>query len=91
MRVPAAGIYFPGEDRERILRAIDDTLKTGQLTLGKHGKAFEEAFAARVGVKYAVAVSSGTSALEIIRVRLFCVGRVPFWSGARDGAATSPA
>ena len=66
MRVPAAGIYFPGEDREHILRAIDDTLKTGQLTLGKHGKAFEEAFAARVGVNHAVAVNSGTSALEII-------------------------
>jgi dTDP-4-amino-4,6-dideoxygalactose transaminase len=66
MRVPAAGIYFPEEDRQRILRAIDDTLKSGQLTLGKHGEAFEEAFAARVGAKNAVAVSSGTSALEII-------------------------
>ena len=66
MKVPAAGIYFPEEDRARILQAIDDTLKTGQLTLGRHGKAFEEAFAARVGVKHAVAVNSGTSALEII-------------------------
>ncbi len=66
MKVPAAGIYFPEEDRARILHAIDDALNTGQLTLGKHGKAFEEAFAVRVGVGHAVAVNSGTSALEII-------------------------
>jgi dTDP-4-amino-4,6-dideoxygalactose transaminase len=36
------------------------------LTLGKHGQALEEAFAARCGRKHAVAVSSGTSALEIV-------------------------
>ncbi|MBI3104274.1 MAG: enoyl-CoA hydratase, partial [Candidatus Rokubacteria bacterium] len=30
-------------------------------------------------------------ALEIIWVRLFCVGRVRFGSGERNGAATSPA
>ena len=74
MRVPAASIYFPEEDRVRILHAIDDTLKSGQLTLGRHGKAFEEAFAARVGLKHAVAVNSGTSALEII-LRILCAER----------------
>ena len=39
---------------------------TGQLTLGKHGAAFEEAFAQTAGTKHAIATSSGTSALEII-------------------------
>jgi len=41
-------------------------LATGALTLGKHGRQFEEEFAALCRVPYAVAVNSGTSALEII-------------------------
>lgn len=66
MRVPPARIHVPEEDRREILAAIDECLATGQLTLGKHGAAFEEAFARTAGTKYAVAVSSGTSGLEII-------------------------
>ncbi len=66
MRVPAASIYFPDEDRARILAQIDACLSTGQLTLGKHGQAFEADFAKVCGTQYAVAVNSGTSALEII-------------------------
>jgi len=66
MRVPPASIYFPEEDRAWILSQIDECLSTGQLTLGKHGQAFENAFAEACGTRYAVAVNSGTSALEII-------------------------
>ena len=66
MRVPPAKIHVPEEDRREILAAIDECLATGQLTLGKHGVAFEEAFAQTAGTKHAIAVSSGTSALEII-------------------------
>ncbi len=66
MRVPPAKIHVPEEDRKEILALIDECLATGQLTLGKHGKAFEEAFAQTAGTKHAIAVSSGTSALEII-------------------------
>ena len=66
MRVPPAKIHVPEEDRREILAAIDECLATGQLTLGKHGAAFEEAFAQTAGTKHAIAVSSGTSALEII-------------------------
>ncbi len=66
MRVPPAKIHIPEEDREEILAAIDEAMATGQLTLGKHGKAFEEDFAKTAGTKHAIAVSSGTSALEII-------------------------
>lgn len=65
MKVPAASIYFPPEDRATILSQIDEILQTGQLTLGKYGRAFEEQFAERIGVKHAIAVSSGTSAIEI--------------------------
>ena len=65
MKIPAAKIYFPEEDRKKILSQIDEILESGQLTLGKYTKEFEERFAAYVGAKYAVAVNSGTSALEI--------------------------
>jgi perosamine synthetase len=66
MNIPSARIYFPEEDRREILKQIDGILTSGQLTLGKYGKEFEQKFAEYVGTKYAVAVSSGTSALEII-------------------------
>src|SRR4051812_18676145 len=66
MRVPPAKIHIPEEDRREILAAIDEAMATGQLTLGKHGVAFEQAFAETAGTKHAIAVSSGTSALEII-------------------------
>ena len=66
MNIPAARIYFPEEDRKEILKQIDGILESGQLTLGKYGKEFEQRFAEYVGTEYAVAVNSGTSALEII-------------------------
>src|ERR1700675_1272673 len=66
MRVPPAKIYIPEEDRREILAHIDECLATGQLTLGKHGGGFEEAVARTARTKHAIAVSSGTSALEII-------------------------
>ncbi len=66
MRVPPAKIHIPEEDRREILAHIDECLASGQLTLGKHGAAFEDAFAQTAGTKHAIAVSSGTSALEII-------------------------
>ncbi len=66
MRVPPAKIHIPEEDRTQILAAIDACLASGQLTLGKHGAAFEEAFARTAGTTHAIATSSGTSALEII-------------------------
>lgn len=56
-----------------MLEQIDEALATGQLTLGRHVKAFEEEFAAQVGARHAVAVNSGTSSLEI-PLRVFGVG-----------------
>jgi perosamine synthetase len=66
MRVPPASIYFPEEDRAWILKQIEDCLISGRLTLGPNGEQLEAEFAALCGVRYAVAVNSGTSALEII-------------------------
>ncbi len=64
--VPAAKIEFSPEDRRWITERIDEILASGQLTLGKYGTQFEEGFAALCGTKHAVAVNSGTAALEIV-------------------------
>jgi dTDP-4-amino-4,6-dideoxygalactose transaminase len=65
-QVPAARIVFSDDDRRAVLALIDGSLRSGSLTLGETTRRFEDAFAARHGVAHAVAVSSGTSALEII-------------------------
>jgi dTDP-4-amino-4,6-dideoxygalactose transaminase len=52
-----------------------EALETGQLTLGKYGAHFEQAFARYCGVRHAVAVGSGTAALEIILRALDVTGR----------------
>jgi dTDP-4-amino-4,6-dideoxygalactose transaminase len=65
-RVPAARIQFLPEDSAWIAERIQEVLASGQLTLGKYGAEFEREFARLCGVREAVAVNSGTSALEII-------------------------
>jgi len=47
------------------LDAVADTLRSGWLTLGPRTAAFEEAFAAQLGARHAVAVSSCTAALHL--------------------------
>jgi dTDP-4-amino-4,6-dideoxygalactose transaminase len=73
--VPAARIVFSREDRESILALIDESLRTGSLTLGPHTEALEEAFRIHHDSTHAVAVSSGTSALEIVLRTLGVEGR----------------
>jgi perosamine synthetase len=75
MRVPAAAISFPDEDREEILRQIDECLRSGQLTLGAIGRELETEFAAAHQVDHAISVSSGTSAVEIPLRVLECRGK----------------
>jgi len=65
LRVPPAQVHVPASDREEILRKIDQALASGQLTLGAIGRELEERFAAYHGAKHAIAVNSGTSAIEI--------------------------
>ncbi len=64
--VPAAKIQFLPEDRQWIADRIQEVLATGQLTLGRYGEEFEQKFARLCGLRYGVAVNSGTSSLEII-------------------------
>jgi perosamine synthetase len=73
--VPAARIQFLPEDRAWVAERIQEVLETGQLTLGRYGAEFERAFARRCGTRHAVAVSSGTSALEIVFRSLDVAGR----------------
>jgi len=66
MNVPAARMVFSDDDRAAVLSMVDEVLRTGSLTLGPFTRELEEGFRTRHDVPHAVAVSSGTSALEII-------------------------
>jgi perosamine synthetase len=77
--VQPARVVFPANDRAEIAAATSEILASGMLTLGPYTRQFEAAFAAahsRPGTaaaddRHAVAVSSGTAALEIA---LRCAG-----------------
>src|SRR5262245_25926323 len=73
--VPAAKIDFSADDRRWIADRIVEALETGQLTLGRYGALFEQEFARYCGARHAVAVGSGTAALEIILRSLDVAGR----------------
>lgn len=49
-----------------VREAIDRVLESGRYVLGEETRLFEEEFARYIGVKYAVATSSGTSSLFLI-------------------------
>ncbi|MFI6154946.1 DegT/DnrJ/EryC1/StrS family aminotransferase [Kitasatospora sp. NPDC051170] len=66
MGVPAARIVFDESDRAAVAEAVTEMLATGALTLGPWTERFEQAFAAEHGASHAVAVASGTAALEVI-------------------------
>jgi perosamine synthetase len=63
--VPAARIVFDADDRAAVAAAVAESLATGALTLGPHTERFETAFAAAHRAQHAVAVATGTAALEI--------------------------
>lgn len=67
MNVIPYGKQFISEDD---IREVVDTLKGEFLTQGPKIKEFEDAFAAYVGSKYAVAVSNGTAALHLCTMAL---------------------
>src|ERR1700688_1766986 len=47
------------------LEAVAETLRSGWLTMGPKTAAFEEAFAAHLGARHAIALSSCTAALHL--------------------------
>lgn len=83
MAVQAARIVFPAADRDEIAIATAEILASGNLTLGPYTRQFEAAFAAAHSVQpaagenrpHAIAVSSGTAALEVILRSIGVAGR----------------
>lgn len=71
MKIPSLKINFTEDERAWILERIDKILETGQLSQGFHVSELEKKFAEYVNAKYAVAVNSGTSSIEIV---MRCLG-----------------
>ncbi|MEE4596104.1 DegT/DnrJ/EryC1/StrS family aminotransferase [Streptomyces sp. DSM 41524] len=66
MRIPAQELEFDPDDRASILHTIGGLLEAGRISGGHNVERFEEEFSAYVGARHAVAVASGTTALELI-------------------------
>ncbi len=60
MKVINVGDFILGDHEKS---AVNEVLDSGRLSEGKKVREFEIAFAKFIGTKYAIAVSSGTSAL----------------------------
>jgi dTDP-4-amino-4,6-dideoxygalactose transaminase len=63
--IPPARPYFPQPDIEEMKTHLEKILTSRMQTLGEYAKQFEQMFATIAQAKRAVAVNSGTSALEI--------------------------
>ena len=75
MHVPPQKPMFRPEEREFLHDGLDKILSSGTFTAGRFTAEFEDAFARFSGSPYAVACSSGTSALELILRGLEIEGR----------------
>lgn len=59
--VPLSDIDFGVEEKEAVMRVLD----SGWLAMGEITNAFEEEFAAMIGVRHAIAVNNGTASLHL--------------------------
>lgn len=66
MEIPIIRIPFSAHEKESLKNSLVDILDSGMLSMGQYVREFEKSFKDFVGCKYALAVSSGTAALEII-------------------------
>lgn len=64
--IPPFDLKFLEDDRQWILNRFENILSSGFVSASKNVREFEEKVAEFCGVKYAVAVSNGTAALEVI-------------------------
>jgi len=64
--IPPVKPYFPRKDVRLIQKDLEKILNSGMLTLGEYTKRFEADYAKLCGVGHAIAVNSGTSAIEIV-------------------------
>jgi len=72
MNIPFLKPPFGDEERQ----AVVEVMKTGQLTVGPQVPQFEEDFADYIGIEHAVAISSGSMALEISLKSLILTGEL---------------
>ncbi len=65
---PIKPFYFDMDDADiaAFLEGAEQVLRSGNLILGDNTARFEQEFAEFIGISHAIAVSSGTSALEIL-------------------------
>jgi len=65
MKIPPAKPWFPKDDLPKIFADIQSVMESGMLTLYKKTQEFEAEYAKYCNSEFAIAVNSGTSALEI--------------------------
>jgi perosamine synthetase len=65
MEIPPLKVVFDSQEIELIQSRIWEVLSTGMLAQGKYVAEFERKWSEYIGVKHAVAVNSGSSAIEI--------------------------
>lgn len=74
--IPPFRYYFPDAEIDWLTSRFAEVLRNREfLTLGRYVEEFEAAFASYTGTRHAVAVSSGTAALEVILRHLGVEGR----------------
>jgi perosamine synthetase len=66
MNIAPLQIAFSEEERKWILNRIDESLQNGEISQGRNVLELENRFAAYVNARHAVAVNSGTGAIEIV-------------------------
>ena len=64
-KIPILRLNYSNNEKKNISEGVKKILNSGHLTMSKNVFQFEKLFAKYVGTKYAVAVNSGTSALEV--------------------------
>jgi dTDP-4-amino-4,6-dideoxygalactose transaminase len=74
-KIPPLKVCFPEADRREIHERIEKCLAEGQVAQGENVREFEERFAEYCGCRFALAVSSGGSALEAALCALDVRGR----------------
>ena len=65
MKVRYSYLQQQFSDCEDLWKGLRDIVATGDFTLGKPLKKFEESFAELIGTKYAIGVNSGTDAIKL--------------------------
>lgn len=75
MKIQSKAVSFTLENKAEVMKYIEEILDTGALTLGKYTSLLEEEVRNILGVRYVVAVNSGTSALEMILRALDIAGK----------------